>query len=88
MEILTTNPWIEVWDLSGRVQGRTAGPEGDCNPIGSRILSTNPDFSEIPETKLPIKEHMWVDCGPEHLCSRGLSCLASVGENALSPDAT
>jgi hypothetical protein len=28
----------------------------DCNPIERKTVSTNPDDSELPKTKLPTKE--------------------------------
>jgi hypothetical protein len=44
-------------------------------------VSTNPDPLELPETKPPTEEYSGLIYGPQHLCNRGLPCLASVGED-------
>ena len=54
---LTANHWTEVRDPNGRVRGRIEGAEGDGNPIGRPIISTNTNPWEIPKSKLPVKEH-------------------------------
>jgi hypothetical protein len=59
MQTLTANSWTEVGDSHGRVLGRTEEAEGDCNPIRRRTVSTNPDLSELTETKPLTKEHTW-----------------------------
>jgi hypothetical protein len=83
MQVLIANHWVKVRDQYGRVKGRTEGVEGDCNPIGRTTGSTNGDLSELSETKpKPRSIHGQVH-GPRHMCSRGLSCMASVGEGAL-----
>ena len=41
MQILTGKHWLELRDPDGRVRGRTKGAEGDGNPIGRTIVSTN-----------------------------------------------
>jgi hypothetical protein len=51
-------------DLYGRVRGRTEGAEGDCNPVRIRTISTNPDLSELLETKPTTKEHTWAGLQP------------------------
>ena len=51
MQILTTNYWIEVREQYKRAKGGTEGSEGDCNTVGRTTVSTNPDPSELPETK-------------------------------------
>jgi hypothetical protein len=56
MQIPTANNLTKVVNPYGRVRGRTKGAEGDCNPIGKRIVSTNLHPSELPETKPPNKE--------------------------------
>jgi len=48
-------------------------------------MSTNLDPWELPETELPTKE-LVSDSG--HICSRGLPCLASVGEDVPNPAET
>jgi hypothetical protein len=58
--ILTANHWTEVGDSYGRVKGSIEGAEGDVNPIGRPTVATNPDPSELPETKPPAKEHTCV----------------------------
>jgi hypothetical protein len=63
MQILTANLGSEPGDPNGRVMGKTAGAEGDCNTIG-RTISTNwiphPHPPELPETKPPTKEYTWM----------------------------
>ena len=44
------NHWTEAGDSCGRVRGRTEGAKGDCKFI-RRTISSNPDLSELPETK-------------------------------------
>jgi hypothetical protein len=57
MQICTANHWIEVGDQYGTIRERTEGAEKDCNPMGRTTESTNPDPSELPETKPKTKEH-------------------------------
>jgi hypothetical protein len=73
---------------------RTEGAEGDGNPIGRTTVSTNLDPWKLPKTKkktknnkkktTTTKEHTWVG-SPWHMGSRGVPCLASVGEDVLNP---
>ena len=66
----------------GRVEGRTEGAEGDCNPIRRTKVSTNLDPSQLPEYKPKtngLVHHPW------HMCSWGLPCMASMGEDMLYP---
>jgi hypothetical protein len=79
MQILTSNHWTEVGDSYGRVRERVEGVEGDGNHI-EKTISTILDPSELPETKPPTKEHTWVGLWPWHIRSRGLPCLASLGD--------
>jgi hypothetical protein len=64
MQILTANHRTELGDPYGRVRGRIEETEGDGNPIGRSRVSTNPDPSELPETKPPTKEHTWAGLWP------------------------
>jgi hypothetical protein len=57
MQMVIANHWTEVGDSYGRVTGKNKAAEGDCNPIGRPILSTNLDPWELPETKPPTREH-------------------------------
>ena len=59
MQIFTANHWTEVGDQYGRDRGRIEKTEEDCNPIGRKAVSVNPDSSEFPETKPKTKEHTW-----------------------------
>jgi hypothetical protein len=85
MQILIANLWPEVRDHYGRVRGRIEGAEGDGNHIGRPTMSTKLDLWELPETETSNKEHTWPVQGPHHICSRGLPCLASVGEDMPNP---
>ena len=82
MQIVTDNDWIEDEDPYGRVGGRIEGAEREHNSKGKPTISTNPDSSELPETK-PLTKGLVH--GPWHICSRGLPCLASVGKDVPSP---
>jgi hypothetical protein len=42
MQILTTNHWTKLEELSGRIRRRTEGAERDCNPIRRTTVSTGP----------------------------------------------
>jgi hypothetical protein len=64
MQILTAIHWTEVGEPYGRVRGRIEGAEGDGNPIGRKTSSTNPEPSELPETKPPTRKHTWLVCVP------------------------
>ena len=59
MQILTANHWPEVGDIYGKVGGRIEGVEGYYNPIERATVLTNTDLWELPESKLPSKEHTW-----------------------------
>jgi hypothetical protein len=69
----------------GKIRGRTEEAEGDGNPIGRTTVLTNLDPWELPETKPLTKEHTWAGPWHQHICSRGLPCLASVGKDSLNP---
>ena len=91
IQTLTVKHWTEVRDLYGRVKGMIEGAEKDGNPIGRTTVSTNLDPWELPDTEPPTKEHIWIGLSHsvqtyvQHICSRGLPCLASVGENVPNP---
>jgi hypothetical protein len=55
--------------------------EGDGNFIERLTVSTNSDPWELPEPRIPKSVHGLV-YGPWHICSRGLPCMASAGEDA------
>jgi hypothetical protein len=59
MQILTAKHWTKVMDSYGRAKGRIEGTERNGKLIGRPTVSTNPDSCELPETKLPTKEHTW-----------------------------
>jgi hypothetical protein len=80
----TYSHWTVLRDPYGSITGRTEGSESDGNPNGITTASTNLDPSELPETKPPTKEHTWVSPWP-NTCSRGLSCLFSMGEVMSNP---
>jgi hypothetical protein len=69
-------------DPYGRVRGRIEGTQGNGNNT-ERTVSTDLNPSELPETESPTKD--WLVQGPWHICSRGLLCLTSVGENGPNP---
>jgi hypothetical protein len=58
MQIPTDKHWTEVRDPYRRVRGRTEGPQGDGNPTGRPILSTN---CQLTKTEPPTKEHTQAD---------------------------
>ena len=59
--MLAASHWTEHGILNGGVRESTEGAEEDCKPIGRTTVSTNPDPSDLPETKPPTKEHTWAD---------------------------
>jgi hypothetical protein len=61
-----------------RFGGRIEGTKDDRNLTGRPIVSTHLDPWEISETLPTTKEHTY---GYQYMCSRELSCLASVGED-------
>jgi hypothetical protein len=85
MQILRANHWTEVRDPSGRVKGRIEGAEGDGNPIRRQQsqLTLTPESAQ--RLKHQPKSIYRLLQGPQHICIRGLPCLASVGEGASKP---
>jgi hypothetical protein len=57
MQIITANHWTEAGDPYRGVRGRIEADKGGGNPIGRTTVLTNPDPSELPETKPLTKEH-------------------------------
>jgi hypothetical protein len=55
---------------------------------GRAMVCTNPDPMELPETEPPTRSIHRFIWGSWHICSRGLSGLALVGEDALNPGET
>jgi len=55
---------FEVGKQYGRVRGRNEGAERNVNPIGRTTGPTNPDPSELPETRQKTKEHTWAGSWP------------------------
>jgi hypothetical protein len=76
---------MEIEDPYRRVRGRIEGTEGNGNPPGRPTVSTNLNPWEFPENELPTRGHTWADLRPQHLCNRGLVCLASVRKDAPNP---
>jgi hypothetical protein len=83
------------WDM-GRHQHPTSGQKPETpvvelgrleevvekgSPIGRPAVSTNPDRWDLLDTEPPTRQHTLADIRPGHIYSRGLSGLASVGEN-------
>jgi hypothetical protein len=64
MQIPKAKYWLKVRDPYGRVRARIEGPEGDSSLPGRLTVLTNLDHWELPETKLPTKEHTWADQRP------------------------
>jgi hypothetical protein len=83
MQICTPNHWNEVGDPYGVTGGKIKEAEGEGDPIGRPAFSTNPDPWKLSETELPTRQHIWA--GPRHRYSRGMSDLASVGEDLSHP---
>jgi hypothetical protein len=65
MQISTAKHLIEVRDPYGRVRGRIEGTEGDGNPIGRPIVSTNLNTGELPETRPLTNEHTQPSLRPQ-----------------------
>lgn len=69
------------------LEGRNEQAEQNGNSIGTPTVSTNPDRSELPETKPPTKEHMCAAPWP-HSLTQQWPCLASMGEGVPNPAKT
>jgi hypothetical protein len=87
MQILTAENSTEVRDPYGRIGRRIKRTEGDDNPIGRPTMSINLDLSSQSPQRLshqPKNIYRLVK-GSQHIHSRGLPCLASLGKDALNP---
>jgi len=82
MQILTVNHQTEPEDPNGTVKGRTKGVEGVCNPIG-RTISTNLTPQRSQGLKHQPKSTHRGTHGLSYICSRGLTYLKSMEEEAL-----
>jgi hypothetical protein len=78
--ILTPNQWTEVGDLCGWIRERLDEAKEDGNRIGRPVVSTgNPEISQTISHQ-PGSMYELIQ-GPQHIYSRGLPGLASVGED-------
>jgi hypothetical protein len=68
---------MEVEDPYGRVSGRSKGSQGDCNPTGRLIVSTNLNPWKLPEAEHQPKSIHRLVQDPQHIYIRGLPCLLS-----------
>jgi hypothetical protein len=59
MQIVTANHWTDIGNPYGKDRVRTEGAEGNDNPIGRPIVSSNTDPWDFPETNPLTKEHTW-----------------------------
>jgi hypothetical protein len=84
MQILTANHRTESRDLNGRVRGKTAGTEGDCNSIG-RTISSNKTTQSSQGLKVQPKIIHGGTQDPRYICSRGRPSLTSIEGVALGP---
>ena len=85
MHIFTAKHWKEVRVPYGRVWERIEGTKEDGNSIGRLRMSTNLDPWELPRLSHQAKHTQRLVQSPQHICSRGLPCLASVGEDVSNP---
>jgi hypothetical protein len=88
MQKLTAKHSTEAGNHYGRVKGRIQRIERNGDPVGKPTVSTNLDpGSSWRLNHQPKNIHRLVK-GPYvaemHICSRGLPCLALVGEDALN----
>ena len=74
---------IEPWDPSGRVRRRAEGAEEDCKLIGSQTVSTDGTLQSSQGLYHQPKSIYGLVHGSCYICSRGLSCVASVGGKVL-----
>jgi hypothetical protein len=61
----------------------TEGPEGDCNPIGRKIVSTNWTSQSSQGLSYQPKSIHGLIWEPHYIYSRRLPCLASVAGDEL-----
>jgi hypothetical protein len=82
MQLLTVNRSTEHWNPNGGVRGRTEGAEAVCIPIGRPTISNNQTLQDSHGLNPQPKSTYRGIRGSSHICSRGLSYLASVGGEA------
>jgi hypothetical protein len=81
----TAKYWTGHGDPNGEVRARNVGAEGVYSLIGRTTISTN----EIPLSSQELNHQPKISQGHIHgssrICSRGLTYLASLGGEPLSP---
>jgi hypothetical protein len=84
--MITANHWTEHRVPNGvpneGVRVRTEGAEGVCYPIGRTTISTKTTQSSQGLTHQPKSTHGGTH-GSSRICSRGMPCGTSMGEEAL-----
>jgi hypothetical protein len=58
--MLAVDHWTEQGDPNGGVRERTKGTEGVCNPRRRRTTISTNQTPELPGTKPPTKEYIWL----------------------------
>jgi hypothetical protein len=82
-QMLATDHWTENRVPNGGVRERTGGAEGVCNPIGRTTIWTNQSSQSFQGLNHQPKSTHGGTHGSSRICSRGWSCRASMGEEAL-----
>jgi hypothetical protein len=85
MRMLAANHQSEHGDPNGGVRGMTERAEGVCNPIGRTTVLTKGNTQSSQGLNHQPKSSLGGIHASSCLCSRGLSYLESVGEEALGP---
>jgi hypothetical protein len=71
-------------ESNGRARGRTAGAEGDCNPVG-RTISTNGITQSSQGINHQPKSTYEGIYGSRYIFNRGWPCLASMRGETFGP---
>ena len=74
----------EHWDPNGGVGGMSGGVEAHCNFIGKTMLAGWATQISQGLDHQPTSVHGRIH-GSRYICSRGWSCLKSLGGEALGP---
>jgi hypothetical protein len=86
MWIYTAKHLIKYRDLNGEIRARTVGTEEVCSLIGKTTISTSQIPPKLPGTKPLTKEYTGGTRGSNHICSRGIPYLPSLGGESLDPE--
>ena len=85
MQVLSTNHSIKIWDKYGKVKGNTEGNEGTATPQEEQQCQLTQNHQSSYRLSQKTSSILGLVHDPKNMCSRGLPCMASVGEDVLNP---